>query len=135
MWRRAGGDRQEAAAGLEMERVGRVPGPIERGPKGIEFYDAHGLPWDVKTPRSPPSGAPWSFNVDQTAESLRKQLHQVFPNRAGTGDEPVRVILNTTYMTSANRRALWTRLNELVKSGDLTAEQLGRLHEVNTLIK
>ncbi len=68
--------RLEAAAGIEAELKGLVPGPIQRGPEGIEFYDSQGNPWDVKTPRSPDpsSKKPWAFPLEANVNSIKKEL-------------------------------------------------------------
>jgi hypothetical protein len=57
-------------AGLEAERLGHVIPPIERGPRGIEFYDNNGVPYDMKTPSSPNPGQHWSFDPEGAGESI-----------------------------------------------------------------
>jgi len=129
--------RAEAMAGLEAEHQGLVPGPITRGPKGIEFYDAKGTPWDVKTPPSPSPGAPWSFNAKTIVKGIKKELlDKTSPNGSPPGTyengingvpEPRRIILDSSYMNSADHAALWKELNSTLQPQDLQ-----RIIEVNT---
>ena len=124
-------------AGLEAEAQGLVPGPIKRGPKGTEFYDAMGRPWDVKAPPSPKPGEPWKFNSKKSGKSIKKELSQkaepptaqpgTFPNETTGKPELRRVILDSSYMTKADHSALWGWLND-----NLTADELSRIVEVNT---
>ena len=129
--------RAEAMAGLEAEAQGLVPGPIKRGPKGTEFYDAMGRPWDVKAPPSPSPGARWSFDPEKSGGSIKKELSQkaepptaplgTFPNETTGKPEQRRVILDSSYMTKTDHSELWKWLNN-----NLTADELSRIVEVNT---
>ncbi|MBR8828180.1 MAG: hypothetical protein DSM107014_09840 [Gomphosphaeria aponina SAG 52.96 = DSM 107014] len=129
--------RAEAMAGLEAESQGLVPGPIERGPEGIEFYDAQGRPWDVKTPPSPPSEARWKFNAKKSGKSIKDELRNKatpkgnppgsYPNKQTGQPDLRRVILDSSYLTEDDHRALWTWLNN-----ELTEEELSRIVEVIT---
>lgn len=124
--------RVEAMTGLEAEAKGLIQGPISRGPAEIEFFDAHGNPWDVKSPITPEAGDKWKFKVDQVGGSIKKELSEkgspggTFPNEL-TGEAADRkILLNTTYMSEADHASLtqWMDTN-------LTPEQLGRIFEVN----
>ncbi|MGF1527946.1 MAG: hypothetical protein ACFCBW_14315 [Candidatus Competibacterales bacterium] len=97
--------RAEAMAGLEAEAQGLVDGPIKRGPAQIEFYDANGDPWDVKTPPSAKPGQPDFFNPEQSGNAILKELRNkgepagTFPNELTGDPAPRRVILDSTYLT------------------------------------
>jgi hypothetical protein len=119
---------QEAVVGLEAESRGLLPAPLERGPKGIEFYDGEGHPWDVKKPPSPPAGAKWRFNVRRTAESIRDQVRVQVPNKLTGALEPVRVLMDSSFMTPADHGALWTALR-----AELSASELNLIIELNTV--
>lgn len=129
--------RAEAMAGLEAEAQGLIKGPIKRGPRGIEFYDADGKPWDVKAPPSPKSGQNWQFNPEESGKSILKDLRRkaappgaplgTFPNNKTGLSEKRRVILDSTYLTEADHKALWNWLNQ-----NLIPEELSRIVEVNT---
>ncbi|HEV2765235.1 MAG TPA: hypothetical protein VGV38_19790, partial [Pyrinomonadaceae bacterium] len=124
--------RAEAMAGLEAETRGLVPGPLRRGPGEIEFYDSQGRPWDVKTPPSPKPGERFVFSAQDTGNSILKELRTkgnppgTFPNATTGAAEPRRIILDSTYMTPADHKALWQWLN-----ANLTPAELARIVEVN----
>jgi hypothetical protein len=119
---------QEAMAGLEAESRGLMKGPIERGPPGIEFYDAAGHPWDVKKPPSPTPGANWKFSLRRAVKSIQDQLQVKFPNKLTAVPEPVRVLLDSSYMTPADHAALWTQLHL-----ELSPDELALIQELNTI--
>jgi outer membrane biosynthesis protein TonB len=122
------GGRREAMAGLEAEKQGLVKGPIERGPKGIEFYDGEGHPWDVKTPPSPAPGDRFSFDPKQSGDSILGELRKSdFPNGQTGQPEPRGVILDSSYMNEGDHAALWDYLQK-----NATPEELARIQEVNT---
>ncbi len=104
---------KEAMTGLEAERQGLVMAPIERGPKGIEFYDAEGTPYDVKTPPSPAPDAPFKFKPPSSGSSVLKQVRKTQPNKLTGQNEFVRVLLDTSYMTTDDLAALheWLQAN------------------------
>ena len=132
--------RAEAMAGLEAEAQGLIPGPIKRGPKGTEFYDAIGRPWDVKAPPSPKPGARWSFDPELSGGSIKKELREkaeppnaplgTFPHETTGQPELRRVILDSSYLTEADHKELWKWLNS-----NLTSEELSRVVEVNTQLQ
>ena len=119
--------RMEAMAGLEAEGQGLVKAPIERGPEEIEFYDGAGVPYDVKTPPSPPSGESWSFNAKRAGNSILNQLWKKFPNKVTGTEEPVQVILDSCYMNEVDHKALWDYLK-----ASATDEELSCIIELNT---
>ena len=128
--------RQEAMAGLEAEGQGHVPGPIERGPGEIEFYDGNGDPWDVKTPPSPKPGQTWPFKPADVSNAIQEELGLksipgdppgTFPNQVTGLPVPRQIILDSSYMNPADHAALWNELNN-----NLTPDQLGRIVEINT---
>ncbi|MCG8517329.1 MAG: hypothetical protein MI794_05005 [Pseudomonadales bacterium] len=113
-------------AGLEAESLGLIKPKIQRGPAEIEFFDANGTPFDVKTPPSPVDGQRDFFNAKKTGKSLLRQVDKMFPNNNTGVPENVNVILDSTYLNQANHRALWNYLNE-----NATQDQLSRIIEVN----
>lgn len=118
---------QEAVVGLEAESRGLLRGPIERGPKGIEFYDAEGHPWDVKKPPSPAPGQKRAFDAEAAATSVQKQVRNRFPNQLTGAQEHVRVLMDSSFLTPADHSALWAILHE-----QLTSEELARIVELNS---
>jgi hypothetical protein len=119
------GSRREAMAGLEAESLGLMKGKIERGPAEIEFYDADGTPFDVKTPPSAIEGQRDFFNAEKTGRSLLKQVDKQYPNKFTEVPENVNVILDSTYLNQANHKSLWEYLNS-----NATQDQLNRIIEV-----
>ena len=101
---------REAMTGLESEQKGFIQYPISRGPAEIEFYDAKGHPYDVKTPRSPLPEDRWLFNPRKAARSIVKQIEKQFPNSKTGKSEPVRVLLDCTYLSKADHEELWGNL-------------------------
>ena len=100
--------RAEAMAGLEAESQGLIKGPIKRDPKGIEFYDGDGIPYDVKAPPSPSSGEGWKFNAKKVGNSIKKELREkavpetapggTYPNEITGLSEQRKIILDSSYM-------------------------------------
>jgi F0F1-type ATP synthase membrane subunit b/b' len=117
---------REAMAGLETEAQGKIKKPIERGPAEIEFYDADGIPYDVKTPPSPQTGARFSFNAQQSGDSILKQLRKQFPNQHTGKLEPITVILDATYLTEKDYKALWQYIQQ-----NATVDELKRIITIN----
>ena len=104
------GSRREAVAGLQAEADGLMQPPITRGPAKIEFYDAHGTPFDAKTPPSPPQGARWSFDAEIVSVSILKQVRSTFPNQLSGEEQYVHVLLDATYLTADDYAALMAAL-------------------------
>ncbi|CUI02848.1 hypothetical protein BN2497_473 [Janthinobacterium sp. CG23_2] len=102
------GGLREAMAGLEAEAQGTIRYPISRGPKEIEFYDADGTPYDVKTPPTIPKVA---FDPVKAGSSITRQLNKEFPNGITGEKEPIKVILDSTYLKPEDHAALWDYLN------------------------
>ena len=77
------------------------------------------------------------YTYSSTGKSIKKELSQkaepptaqpgTFPNETTGKPELRRVILDSSYMTKADRSALWGWLND-----NLTADELSRIVEVNT---
>lgn len=120
--------RQEAMAGLEAESQGLIKGPIERGPAEIEFFDAYGSPFDVKTPPSRSSKVPVDMNHSVVGKSIQKELSgkPMFPNKITNELEKRKVILDCSYMNEIDHIALWKWLNS-----NLSSEELSRIIEIN----
>lgn len=127
--------RAEAVAGIEAEKSGLIEGPIKRGPKGIEFYDKNGNPWDVKAPPSAKAGKYDFFDSEESGNSILSELRKkgnpngTFPNELTGNPAPRGVILDSTYLNNKDHKKLWDWLNS-----NLTAEELGRIVEVKTKI-
>jgi hypothetical protein len=132
--------RAEAMAGLGAESQGLIKAPISRGPRGIEFFDGDGHPWDVKTPPSPKPGQGWAFRVQDTGKAILSELRskaQELPDGSRTPPgtftngktgipEPRRVILDCSLLNKADFLSLkqWLAQN-------LTREELSRILEIN----
>ncbi len=121
---------KEAMTGLEAEKQGIVKAPIERGPKGIEFYDADGVPYDVKTPPSPPEGAKYKFKPKESGGSILKQIQKKHVNPQTGQEEFVRVLLDTSYMKPDDLASLRKWLSE-----NANADELSRIDELNVKLK
>mgnify|MGYP007068182493 FL=1 len=120
---------REAMAAAEADLSGKVTGPVTRPAEGyIDFYDGDGHPFDIKTPLSPLKTDKWQFDAPRNAETVLRQLDKDYPNKQTGEKEPVRVLLDTTYMTSADRTALWHELNKRTKEN---RSILNNISEVN----
>lgn len=102
---------REAMAGLQAQLNGKIASlPITRGPAEIEFYDATGQPYDVKTPPSPLPSAKWRFNPASAGKAILKQL-RTQNKRSGTETMvDTIVILDCTYLNDTDYDALWKYL-------------------------
>lgn len=116
---------KEAMTGLEAEKQGLIKGSIERGPKKIDFYGGDGVPYDVKTPPSPPPGQPWTFKAKKSGNSILDKIREEFPNKASGAPEHVKVLLDSSYMTPADRASLWKYLEK-----HASKEELARIQEL-----
>lgn len=66
---------QERTVGLDLEKAGKVPGPIVRDPTGAaEFIDAAGTKWDVKGFNSNFPPRKGGFSLARDAEKVDKSL-------------------------------------------------------------
>jgi hypothetical protein len=66
------GSVEEAIVGVYAELAGVVAPPIVRESTGAaEFVDGKEIKWDVKSPKSPPPGARWSFDADHQIVKIR----------------------------------------------------------------
>jgi hypothetical protein len=118
---------REAMAGLAAERKKLVKPPVKRGPPEVDFFDGDGIPWDVKTPISPPAGAKWTFTQAESWNSVVDQLKKKWPN-ANTGtNQPVRVLLDVSYLNKQDHELLWQQLKKRCN-----AEELSRIVEIIT---
>ncbi len=103
---------EEALAGITAEEKGFLPGPIRRDPTGAaEFIDARGIPWDVKTPVSIAPNGKNVFNVNQTFNSIKRELNL---------DE--NVILNMIRLNKDDALSLVTKLKT-----KLSAEEIKKI--------
>ena len=114
---------------LEAEMSGKIKGPVTRGDTTwIDFYDGEGYPFDVKTPPSPKEGDRWEFNPYGVADTIISQLNKSHPNKFTKKNEPVAVLLDTTFLTNKDLLALRKELHAQTKDNP---EILKRLFEVN----
>ena len=123
--------RKEAMTGLEAEMQGIV-NDLERGPKGIEFYDSESIPWDVKTPPGE------HFYVNSIGNAIKKELTYAktidgFTHPPGkfvnpvTGEEKFKMILlDCTYISNDQLSSLRNWLKN-----ELNEEELARIVEIN----
>ncbi|WP_376777047.1 hypothetical protein [Flavobacterium covae] len=129
--------RKEAMTGLKAESQG-ILSNIERGPKGIEFYDANRVPWDVKTPFGD------FFNVESIGGAIKKELTESktidgLLHPPGKFIDPVsgqakfkNILLDCTYI---NESQLTTLRNWLKNQSGLTQDELSRIVEINVNIQ
>ncbi len=107
---------REAMSAAQAELDGRLKAPVSRPTEGyIDFYDGEGHPIDVKTPLSPCKTDKWEFDAPRNAETILRQLDKDYPNKLTGENEPVRVLLDTTYMKPADYAALRHELNKRTK--------------------
>lgn len=128
--------RKEAMTGLEAENQNLLLN-IERGPKGIEFYDANRIPWDVKTPPGD------FFNIESIGASLKKELTESklidgILHPPGKFIDPIsgqpifkKILLDCTYI---NDSQLLILRNWLRNQSGLTQSELDRIVEINVNI-
>ena len=64
---------------------------------------------------SPTKTDKWEFDAPRNAETILRQLDKDYPNKLTGENEPVRVLLDTTYMTSSDYAALRHELNKRTK--------------------
>ena len=120
---------REAMSALQAAEEGKLKAPVSRPTEGyIDFYDGDGHPIDVKTPLSPCKSDKWEFDAPRNAETVLRQLDKDYPNKLTGENEPVRVLLDTTYMKPADRAALWHELNKHTKEN---RSILNNIAEVN----
>ncbi|MBO4644099.1 MAG: hypothetical protein J5716_05785 [Alphaproteobacteria bacterium] len=120
---------REAMSALEAEMSGKVAGPVTRGDTGyIDFYDGEGYPFDVKTPLSPSPGDNWQFSPYQVADTILDQLKKDHKNKLTGEEQPVAVLLDTTYMKEEDRIEMWRELRKMTKEN---RGILKRIFEVN----
>lgn len=120
---------REAMSAAEADLSGKIKGPVTRSDSPhIDFYDGDGYPFDVKTPLSPKAGDKWEFNPIGNAETILSQLDKEHPNKITGKEEPVAVLLDTTYMDPQDRKNLW---HELYKRTKENRGVLKRVFEVN----
>ncbi len=117
---------REAMSGLETGFLTHLKLPLTRGPVNIEFFDAKGHPYDVKTPRSPLPHEKWTFNPQKVAKSILKKMRGQEFNPLTDKCEPVRIILDCTYLTQSDHNKLW-----LVLGPQLSSQEARLLVEIN----
>lgn len=119
----------EAMSALEAEMSGKVKGPVTRGDTSyIDFYDGDGYPFDVKTPPSPKPGDKWEFSAYSVADTILEQLDKTHPNKFTKKEDPVAVLLDTTFMTNRDLLELRRELRRRTKED---RSILKRVFEVN----
>ena len=107
---------REAMSAAQAVMDGTLKGPVSRPSESyIDFYDGDGHPIDVKTPLSPCKADKWEFDASHNAETILSQLDKDYPNKLTGENEPVRVLLDTTYMKPADYAALRHELNKRTK--------------------
>lgn len=120
---------REAMSAVEADLSGIIKGPVTRSDSPyIDFFDANGHPYDVKTPLSPTAREKWEFDYVTNAETILKQLDKDHPNKKTGENAPVAVLLDTTYMTPEDHQNLWRELRRQTKED---RSILKRIYEVN----
>ncbi|WP_373548684.1 polymorphic toxin-type HINT domain-containing protein [Haliscomenobacter sp.] len=137
---------REAMTGIEAERQGLLKSPIKRGPRGIEFFDANGDPWDAKTPVGGTFFKVATSDKKGIGDSIVKELTE--PKRLdiyGDGnliDFPggqyinentkaivfKRILLDVSYIDDQELAAL---RNWLKNDSGLSSDELSRIVEIN----
>ena len=108
---------REAVSAVEAVLSGALKPPVVRGDDAyIDFYDGNGRPVDVKTPLSPSEGDKWQFDPLSNAETILSQLDVTHKNRLTGKEEPVTVLLDSTYLSREDHAALWHKLRKLTKN-------------------
>lgn len=108
---------REAVSVVEAVFRGALKPPVTRGDDAyIDFYDGGGHPVDVKTPLSPSKSDKWQFDPQSNAETILKQLDVTHKNKLTGKEEPVTVLLDSTYLSREDHAALWHKLRKLTKS-------------------
>lgn len=107
---------REAMSAVEAVMNGTLKAPLSRPKEGyIDFYDGEGRPIDVKTPLSPSKRDKWEFSYVQSADKILEQLEKTEANQKTGRQEPVIVLLDSTYMTQEDHTALWRELRRRTK--------------------
>lgn len=95
------GSIEEAAVGIYAGLAGVSAPPMTREETGAaEFVDGNSVKWDVKSPKSPPPGAKWTFDAE----------HQLVKIRHDQSNGEV-VMLNLSNCTAADTRQLIDLIN------------------------
>ncbi|MHC9542273.1 MAG: hypothetical protein AB9903_22415 [Vulcanimicrobiota bacterium] len=96
------GSVEEAAVGIYAGLAGIAAPPVSREETGAaEFVDGNSVKWDVKSPKSPPPGAKWTFDAE----------HQLVKIRHDQSNGEV-VMLNLSECTAADTRQLIDLINK-----------------------
>ncbi len=96
------GSIEEAAVGIYADLAGVSTSPLMREATGAaEFVDGKSVKWDVKSPKSPPPGARWTFDAE----------HQLVKIRHDQSNGEV-VMLNLSNCTIADTRYLLELINK-----------------------
>lgn len=97
----------EAMAVIAAERARQVVAPVMRSPTGHpHFLDAVGTPIDVRIPRSPAPGEAWQFDPTDTVKAISTRLRSKAINPRTQKQQPITVLLDTSYLNNAGYRAL-----------------------------
>lgn len=117
---------KEAMAAIEAERQGIVSPPVRRNDNPhIDFIDGKGVPFDIKTPPSPPPSAKYPFDEYASGMSVITKLEKGYLDHNTGKFEPVNILLDTTYLTEAD----YKKLSEFLDK-NTTEEQKSRIFEV-----
>lgn len=93
----------ERKVGLDLEKSGKVKGPITRDPTGkAEFYDANGQAWDVKSFNSNYKPSKGGYTLEKSIKSILKSL-----------SENENVMLDVTNLSTQHKTELLNKLSEL----------------------
>lgn len=124
---------REAMAAAEADLSGKIKGPVSRSDSPyVDFFDADGYPFDVKTPLSPTPHDKWEFDPVGNAETILSQLDKDHPNKKTGQKEPVAVLLDTTYMAPQDLINLRRELRKRTKED---RSILKRVFEVNVRLE
>jgi hypothetical protein len=102
---------REGLAALEAQSKGLVEGPLTRGDLGqIDFYDAKGRPFDIKTPKP-------NQDLDTFVKAVVHELGTGQQSKDGNESYSAHVVIDTTYLSNKEHAELWTKLNDRIKKG------------------
>jgi hypothetical protein len=118
---------REAMAAMEAVRQSIVRGPIVRAPRGstADFFDGDGNPLDVKTYASKRTPKGLDFDPHILTLMIKQKLDRFSRLHPNDQNKPMRILLDTTYLTRADLMLLTLAMDEM-----LTSEQRSRITQI-----
>lgn len=92
----------ERRVGLDLEKSGKIEGPIVRDPSGkAEFFDANGQAWDVKSFNS-------NFKPKKGGYILQKSMDEIYDSLSKNEN----VILDTLNLSDEHKAELLKEISD-----------------------